>query len=198
MSPSSAASMTCARKARQRSGPASVPGWGISRRSRSEAARRMASHWPCLSSSATIASNCRRSGLELRLSPRFPKNRRCRSRLGIMRNPARATGASTPDRLIGASKTILPLCHQTGRVSTLPCNPHSKAVAIGTAIAIIASLFRVGCMSGGHGVKRMTGAEGSATSPGGGGGGGAQVHSRKQQARDRGHGSWNHGGAVSR
>ena len=51
---------------------------------------------------------------------------------------------------------------------------HSKAVAIGTAIAITASLFRVGCMSGGHGVKQMTGAEGSATSPGGrreGGGG---------------------------
>ena len=70
---------------------------------------------------------------------------------------------------------------------------YSKAVAIGTAIAITASLFRVGCMSGGHGVKRMTGAEGSATSPGG-----AQVHSRKRQARDRGHGSWNHGGAVSR
>ena len=44
---------------------------------------------------------------------------------------------------------------------------HSKAVAIRTAIAIIASLFRAGCMSGGHGVKRMTGAEGSATSPGG-------------------------------
>ena len=56
---------------------------------------------------------------------------------------------------------------------------NSKAVAIGTAIAIIASLIRVGCMSGGHGVKRMTGAEGSATSPGGG-----QVHSRKRQARD--------------
>ena len=34
---------------------------------------------------------------------------------------------------------------------------HSKAVAIGTAIAIIASLFRVGCMPGGHGVKRMAG-----------------------------------------
>ena len=46
---------------------------------------------------------------------------------------------------------------------------NSKAVAIGTAIAIIAFLFRVGCMSGGHGVKRMTGAEGSATSPRGGG-----------------------------
>ena len=71
---------------------------------------------------------------------------------------------------------------------------HSKAVAIRTAIAIIASLFRAGCMSGGHGVKRMTGAEGSATSPGGG----AQVHSRKRQARDRGYGSWNHGGVISR
>ena len=102
-----------------------------------------------------------------------------------MRNPARATGASTPDRLIGASKTILPLCHQTGRVSTLPCNPHSKAVAIGTAIATIASLFRVGCMSGGHGVKRMTGAEGSATSPGGGGCPGPQPEAASTGSRPR-------------
>ena len=46
---------------------------------------------------------------------------------------------------------------------------YSKTAAIRTAIAVIAALFRAGCMSGGHGVKRMTGAEGSATSPGGGG-----------------------------
>ena len=48
-----------------------------------------------------------------------------------------------------------------------PRMTYSKTAAIRTAIAITASLFRVGCMSGGHGVKRMTGAEGSATSPGG-------------------------------
>ena len=74
-----------------------------------------------------------------------------------------------------------------------PRMTYSKTAAIRTAIAVIAALFRAGCMSGDHGVKRMTGAEGSATSQGG-----AQVHSRKRQARDRGHGSWNHGGAVSR
>ena len=43
---------------------------------------------------------------------------------------------------------------------------NSKAVAIGTAIAIIASLFRAGCMSGGHGVKRMAGARARLQSPG--------------------------------
>ena len=70
---------------------------------------------------------------------------------------------------------------------------HSKTAATRTAIAIIASLFRAGCMSGGHGVKRMDGARARRHRRGG-----AQVHSRKRQARDRGHGSWNHGGAVSR
>ena len=35
---------------------------------------------------------------------------------------------------------------------------YSKTAQIRTATAIIASLFRAGCMSGGHGVKRMTGA----------------------------------------
>ena len=35
---------------------------------------------------------------------------------------------------------------------------HSKTAQIRTAVAIIASLFRAGCMSGGHGVKRMDGA----------------------------------------
>ena len=33
---------------------------------------------------------------------------------------------------------------------------YSKTAAIRTAIAVIAALIRVGCMSGGHGVKRMS------------------------------------------
>ena len=34
---------------------------------------------------------------------------------------------------------------------------HSKTAAIRTAIAVIATLFLAGCMSGDHGVKRMAG-----------------------------------------
>ena len=70
---------------------------------------------------------------------------------------------------------------------------HSKTAQIRTAIAVIATLLMAGCMSGGHGVKRMTGARARRHRRGR-----AQVHSRKRQARDRGYGSWNHGGVVSR
>ena len=74
----------------------------------------------------------------------------------------------------------------TGR----PRMTHSKTAPTRTAITIIASLFRAGCMSSGHGGEADGRRAGSATSPGG-----AQVHSWKRQARDRGHGSGNHGGA---
>ena len=74
-----------------------------------------------------------------------------------------------------------------------PRMTHSKAVAIRTAIAIIASLFRAGCMSGGHGVKRMTGARARRSRRER-----TRIHGRKRQARDRGHGGGNRGGAVSR
>ena len=46
---------------------------------------------------------------------------------------------------------------------------YSKTAAIRTPIAITASLFRAGCMSGGHGVKRMDGARARRHRQGGGG-----------------------------
>ena len=74
-----------------------------------------------------------------------------------------------------------------------PRMTYSKTAAIRTAIAVIAALFRAGCMSGGHGVKRMAGARARRSRRER-----TRIHGRKRQARDRGHGSWNHGGAVSR
>ena len=70
---------------------------------------------------------------------------------------------------------------------------HSKTAATRTAIAIIASLFRAGCVTGDHGVKRMAGAGTRRHRRGR-----ARIRGRKRQARDRGHGGWNHGGVVSR
>ena len=74
-----------------------------------------------------------------------------------------------------------------------PRMTHSKAVAIRTAIAIIATLFLAGGMSGDHGVKRMAGARARRSHRER-----TRIHGRKRQARDRGHGGGNRGGAVSR
>ena len=70
---------------------------------------------------------------------------------------------------------------------------HSKTAPTRTAIAIIASLFRAGCMSSGHGVKRMADAGAPRIRRRR-----ALIHGRQRQARDRGLGGGNHGGVVSR
>ena len=68
------------------------------------------------------------------------------------------------------------------------CAPNNRS-----AIRVIAALFLAGRMSGDHGVKRMAGAAARWHRRGR-----ARTHGQKRQARDRGHGGWNHGGVVSR